>query len=125
RRSGGPPGRRGGDPAADLPTVRRRPGCVRVLHRPARGRHPRARRRGRRRHRCVGGLDLAYGATDMTASPVPVPPLARAAESARRRPVGWWGMVLLIATEATIFASLLASYFFIRAISPEWPLAGI
>jgi heme/copper-type cytochrome/quinol oxidase subunit 3 len=34
-------------------------------------------------------------------------------------------MVLLIATEATIFASLLASYFFIRAISPEWPLGGI
>ena len=61
----------------------------------------------------------------MTAIPVTVPPLARAAESARRRPVGWWGMVLLIATEATIFASLLASYFFIRAISPEWPLAGI
>jgi heme/copper-type cytochrome/quinol oxidase subunit 3 len=61
----------------------------------------------------------------MTAVPVTVPPLALASEAARKRPVGWWGMVLLIATEATIFASLLASYFFIRAISPEWPLGGI
>ncbi|HKN56516.1 MAG TPA: cytochrome c oxidase subunit 3 [Amycolatopsis sp.] len=43
----------------------------------------------------------------------------------RQRPIAWWGMVLLIATEATIFASLLASYFFLRAISPEWPLGGI
>ena len=47
------------------------------------------------------------------------------AVTTRQRPIAWWGMVLLIATEATIFASLLASYFFLRAISPEWPLGGI
>ena len=37
----------------------------------------------------------------------------------------WWGMVVLIMTEATIFASLLASYFFLQAASKEWPLDGI
>ena len=42
------------------------------------------------------------------------PAIVRAAADARGRSVGWWGMVLLIATEATVFASLLASYFFIR-----------
>jgi heme/copper-type cytochrome/quinol oxidase subunit 3 len=53
---------------------------------------------------------------------VAVPPASR-----RRRtyPTGWWGMVVLIMTEAMIFAGLLGSYFFVRAISPEWPLGGI
>ncbi len=38
----------------------------------------------------------------------------------------WWGMVLLIATEATLFAALLASYFYLRFQSgPEWPPEGI
>lgn len=37
----------------------------------------------------------------------------------------WWGMAVLIMTEAMVFAILLASYFFLRAASKEWPLAGI
>ncbi len=37
----------------------------------------------------------------------------------------WWGMAVLIMTEATIFASLLASYFYLQAASHEWPLDGI
>src|SRR6185503_16881814 len=40
-------------------------------------------------------------------------------------PIAWWGMALMITTEAMIFAGLLASYFFIQATSPRWPLAGI
>jgi heme/copper-type cytochrome/quinol oxidase subunit 3 len=39
---------------------------------------------------------------------------------------GWWGMVLFIATEATLFACLLASYFYIRfKTSNGWPPDGI
>jgi cytochrome c oxidase subunit III len=38
---------------------------------------------------------------------------------------GWWGMVMLILTEATLFATLLASYFYLRAGSGSWPLDGI
>ncbi len=41
------------------------------------------------------------------------------------RGTAWWGMVVLIMTEATIFASLLASYFYLQASSKEWPLGGI
>jgi cytochrome c oxidase subunit 3 len=41
------------------------------------------------------------------------------------RPTGWWGMVMLITTEATLFALLLFSYFFLRAQTPEWPPAGV
>ena len=42
------------------------------------------------------------------------------------RSFGWWGMVWLIATEATLFASLLASYFFLRfRLGVEWPPDGL
>jgi heme/copper-type cytochrome/quinol oxidase subunit 3 len=38
---------------------------------------------------------------------------------------GWWGMVLLVATEATLFAVLLASYFYVRfKTSGGWPPDG-
>jgi len=39
---------------------------------------------------------------------------------------GWWGMVLFVATEATLFTVLLASYFYIRfKTSSGWPPDGI
>src|SRR5918992_1372491 len=42
------------------------------------------------------------------------------------RSFGWWGMVWLIATEATLFAALIASYFYLRFRSgPVWPPGGI
>ena len=37
------------------------------------------------------------------------------------RSTAWWGMVVLIMTEAMIFATLLSSYLFVRASSKEWP----
>jgi cytochrome c oxidase subunit 3 len=52
----------------------------------------------------------------------PTTPLVRPTGS---RANGWWGMVLLIATEATLFAILIASYFYIRFKSPDWPQGGI
>jgi heme/copper-type cytochrome/quinol oxidase subunit 3 len=40
--------------------------------------------------------------------------------------LGWWGMVLFIAVEATLFALLLASYFYLRfRTGPVWPPDGI
>lgn len=42
------------------------------------------------------------------------------------RSFSWWGMVLLIATEATLFALLIAAYFYLRFRSdPVWPPDGI
>ena len=42
------------------------------------------------------------------------------------RAFGWWGMVWLIATEATLFAALIASYFYLRFRSgPVWPPGDI
>ncbi len=43
----------------------------------------------------------------------------------RTHPPGFWGMVILIATEATVFGALLSAYFFVRATSHTWPQGGI
>jgi heme/copper-type cytochrome/quinol oxidase subunit 3 len=41
------------------------------------------------------------------------------------RPNGWWGMVLFVATEATLFAVLIASWFYLRFQNRVWPPPGI
>jgi cytochrome c oxidase subunit III len=41
------------------------------------------------------------------------------------QPNGWWAMALLIATEATLFGSLIASYFYLRFQAPSWPPPGV
>ena len=51
-----------------------------------------------------------------------------AARVARQRialPSGWWGVVLLVATEAALFGTLLASYFYLRFKVAHWPPGGI
>ena len=50
---------------------------------------------------------------------VPAPPRSKGRE------IGWWGMMVVIVTEAMIFAGLLASYFFLQAASKHWPPPGI
>ena len=54
---------------------------------------------------------------------------ARAAARVERRrrtlPSGWWGVALLIATEATLFGCLIATYFYLRFKAPAWPPDGI
>jgi heme/copper-type cytochrome/quinol oxidase subunit 3 len=39
--------------------------------------------------------------------------------------LSWWGVALLILSEATLFGSLLTSYLYLRSGADEWPLAGI
>ena len=47
--------------------------------------------------------------------------------AARRRskPLAWWGMMTIIATESMVFVGLLSSYLFLRASSQQWPPLGI
>jgi heme/copper-type cytochrome/quinol oxidase subunit 3 len=44
---------------------------------------------------------------------------------AEPRPNGWWGMLLFLATEATLFFVLLASYFYLRFRTVPWPPDGV
>jgi heme/copper-type cytochrome/quinol oxidase subunit 3 len=54
-------------------------------------------------------------------------PYAAAAVDRSRRamPSGWWGTLLFLATEATIFGLLIASYFYLRFYNAHWPPPGI
>ena len=64
--------------------------------------------------------------TDARAAAAPAAAEAVAAEVPAGRPTGWWGMVMFITTEAALFATLIASYFYLRFKStPQWPLDGI
>jgi heme/copper-type cytochrome/quinol oxidase subunit 3 len=53
----------------------------------------------------------------------PSEPLPVASDA--RANVGWWGMWLFILNEATLFASLIASYFFLAVSSHTWPPVGV
>jgi cytochrome c oxidase subunit 3/cytochrome c oxidase subunit I+III len=54
-------------------------------------------------------------------------PYAAAAVDRGRRamPSGWWGMLLFLASEATLFGLLIASYFYLRFYNTHWPPPGI
>jgi cytochrome c oxidase subunit III len=46
----------------------------------------------------------------------------------RRRlaqPNGWWGVVLLIATEATLLLAIVGTYYYLRFQATQWPPRGI
>ena len=52
----------------------------------------------------------------MTAATVRTRPAAK--------PNGWWGMTIFVATEATLFGTLIGSYFYLRFNTNPWPPAG-
>jgi heme/copper-type cytochrome/quinol oxidase subunit 3 len=51
-------------------------------------------------------------------------PATEAAQLRRALPNGWWGMLMLVASEATLFATLIASYFYLRFENVHWPPPG-
>ena len=40
------------------------------------------------------------------------------------KPSGWWGMALFVGTEATLFGTLIGSYFYLRFNYVHWPPPG-
>ena len=84
--------------------------------------------RPRVRRRRPDALALAdRGGPPMTQAVAPVVPVVpvETAPVTRGYPTAWWGMVVLITTEAMIFLVLLSAYFFVRSSSTTWPLGGI
>ena len=43
----------------------------------------------------------------------------------RAKPNGWWGMLIFVAAEATLFGCLLGTWFYLRLLSVHWPQGGI
>jgi heme/copper-type cytochrome/quinol oxidase subunit 3 len=48
-----------------------------------------------------------------------------AVAAAPSRPAGWWGMMMLVAAESTLFGCFIGTYFFLRFTTPAWPPAGV
>ena len=63
----------------------------------------------------------------VTRSMEAVTPRGVAVAEARRvaRPSGWWGMAIFVATEATLFGTLVGTYFYLRFRTPHWPPHGV
>ena len=53
------------------------------------------------------------------------PPTIRYVQRRRAVPNGVLGMAVFLASEATIFGTLISSYFYLRFTSPQWPQGGI
>jgi heme/copper-type cytochrome/quinol oxidase subunit 3 len=41
------------------------------------------------------------------------------------RPNGWWGMAVFVATEATLFGTMIGTYFYLRFRTVHWPPPGV
>jgi len=51
--------------------------------------------------------------------------VARVERGRLARPNGWWGMAVFVATEATLFGTLVGTYFFLRFNTAKWPPPGV
>jgi heme/copper-type cytochrome/quinol oxidase subunit 3 len=51
--------------------------------------------------------------------------LPRTTEARLSKPAGWWGMVILVASEATLFGAFIGTYFYLRFRTTPWPPDGI
>jgi cytochrome c oxidase subunit I+III len=49
----------------------------------------------------------------------------RVARERMAQPSGWWGMVLFLCAEATLFGTIISSYFYLDFDAHRWPPAGI
>ena len=53
------------------------------------------------------------------------PAIVRVERTRLAHPNGWWGIAVFVATEATLFATLIGTYVYLRLGSTHWPPPGI
>jgi heme/copper-type cytochrome/quinol oxidase subunit 3 len=51
--------------------------------------------------------------------------IARADSSRLARPNGWWGIAIFVATEATLFGTIIGTYYYLRFNNAQWPPPGV
>jgi heme/copper-type cytochrome/quinol oxidase subunit 3 len=56
---------------------------------------------------------------------VPEAHAVRVERAREAKPNGWWGIALFIASEATLFGTLIGSYFYLRFNTLQWPPPGV
>ncbi|HEX5368013.1 MAG TPA: cytochrome c oxidase subunit I [Dehalococcoidia bacterium] len=71
----------------------------------------------------VAGITIVWGLLTWLWPEKPKHPEQKEPEGMNN--VGWWGMALLVLTEAVLFSTLLTSYLYLRSGNDIWPLGGI
>ena len=51
--------------------------------------------------------------------------IARAESVRLARPNGWWGMAIFVATESTLFGTIIGTYYYLRFNNAHWPPPGV
>ena len=51
--------------------------------------------------------------------------IARAESVRLARPNGWWGMAIFVATESTLFGTIIGTYYYLRFNNVHWPPPGV
>jgi heme/copper-type cytochrome/quinol oxidase subunit 3 len=67
---------------------------------------------------------MVEGALPRSMEATTAPAAARVAQERLSRPAGWWGMLVFVTSEATLFGALIGSYFFLRFQALHWPPPG-
>ena len=69
--------------------------------------------------------DRPLGAVPRTTEAAGAAAVSLAVSQRVGRPAAWWGMMVFVASEATLFGAFVATYFYLRFKSPAWPPDGI
>jgi cytochrome c oxidase subunit III len=66
-----------------------------------------------------------YAAVPRTTEATDGPAVRRAVSRRESKPAAWWGMLILIAAEATLFGAFIGTYYYFRFNTAVWPPDGI
>ena len=67
---------------------------------------------------------MVEGALPRSMEATTAPAAARVAQERLSRPAGWWGMLVFVTSEATLFGAMIGGYFFLRLQALHWPPPG-
>jgi cytochrome c oxidase subunit III len=66
-----------------------------------------------------------YAAVPRTTEATGAAAVSRANAARLSHSAGWWGMVILVASEATLFGAFIGTYFYLRFRTTPWPPVGV
>jgi heme/copper-type cytochrome/quinol oxidase subunit 3 len=69
--------------------------------------------------------DRAVGEVPRTTEATDAASVARVVSRRLGPPAAWWGIVILVASEGTLFAAFIGTYYYLRFRAPVWPPDGI
>jgi cytochrome c oxidase subunit III len=66
-----------------------------------------------------------YAAVPRTTEATDAAAVTRVVSQRVSKPAAWWGMIILIASEATLFGALVGTYYYLRFNTVVWPPDGL